>query len=341
MRRAGIVFLFMGILALSATAQPYLHLSAVRAASDSIVRSLVGEEIYLSRVVPMPEKTTVGRDTMNRWIYVEIGNRDTIITQRYTASLEYKVYPPDRRDIFALLWVSLVVWPNRIEFTTKGDLEYQVNRKVLLPQSYGTGFCVFQKTTELKHRGEELAARELTRQFGKKVFENEFKVSQVSAYPWIEGYTNDRGEEYEILHDYRINYHVHPIDDTAITTWFEFDLYAAGNYDTVGIKAEMKTLPECLRTGENCNILSAKQAIARALKLGLPEGTKGPLYKTFLRREGARFVWQVLSIDTYQYSVDLIGHPCEYSSGELMTIDAITGVLINRREDSYREGCLD
>ncbi len=305
-----------------------------------MVIAAVGADKFNVRVIPLPEKTIVRKVVSSAWVRKEQGDRDTVITHDYTGDFLYRVYPPDRRDIHSLLFVSLAVHADTIIFYPQ-ELSGPVHKQVTLPQYYGQWPCVFSKTKDLEAHTIENGNRELSRLFGKEVFDKEFKVYQKLVYPMVEGFYDDAGNEYQIPYDHRVSYTIRSPYDSTVSALIMFYTYPNGSYDTAALTKEIAGLPDFLRTGTNGHVLTKEQAIARALKLGLPQGKQGPLYKTLFNRRGKTYIWQVLSIEDYRYHVDMIGHPCEYSSGELMTIDAISGAMIERHKDGITEGCLD
>ncbi len=89
MKRLLIIFL---LLPSFSYAQRYAHLFAARAASDSILFSLLGTEEFFARVEPL-DKMTVRQIPNNYWITTYEGVHDTVITEPYSATFGYKVYP--------------------------------------------------------------------------------------------------------------------------------------------------------------------------------------------------------------------------------------------------------
>ncbi|HET9135835.1 MAG TPA: hypothetical protein VFO76_04300 [Candidatus Kapabacteria bacterium] len=322
------------------SAQRFNHVSALRWVADSMVVAAVGTDNYGTRVIPLPEKTIVRKAIDNRWVHLVEGDRDSIIDGEYTADFYYRVYPPDRHDIHSLLYVSLIVHADTLIYSPR-ELSGLVSHTVTMPPNYGTWPRLFSRTKDLEHHAIENANRELSRIFGKEIFDKEFRLYQTLVYPMMQGYYDDENNEYQIPYDHRVVYFIRSPFDSMVAAGITFYTYPDDSYDTAAFKKEMDELPDCLITGTNGNVLTKELAITRALELGLPEGKLGPKYKTLFRREGKTFIWQVLSIDDYRYHVDLIGHPCEYSGGELMKIDAISGKLLDRHKDGISEGCMD
>ncbi len=247
--------------------------------------------------------------------------------------LQPSVIKYTHRDIFTFFWISLTGFPHPIEFTSRGDFSWHFYDWVKLPPGYGKGYSIFKTPAALREEAIRITAAEVSKLIGPKVFDTAFKLYRVSVYPSVNDYRNSRGDSFIIAYNFGAEYLVHTVNDTSIKTGITFGVNCDGWHDTSAWKQQIQNLPECLRTGNPCNILTEQQAIDRTVALGLPKGKVSPYYKNIFGRSQNQFVWSILSVDSYKVA------SCDVWQGEMMRIDAITGDLIDRKNQTYQERC--